>query len=117
MSYTICVKSIQSIPFEFSKLSPDSLLGYRAVSHGISSQSTCVKKCEFQLRDGQLLLSVKCTNKDTKENRGVSDDLVWDTLKPKVVAECNTHGWKFKSPPRCSHMQYLFSYKFNDISL
>ena len=114
MSYTICVKYIQSIPFEFSKLSPDSLLGYRAVSHGISRQSTCRKKCEFQLRDGQLLLS---TNQDTKESRGVSDHLVWDILKTQVVAECDTHGWEFKSPPRCSHMQYLFSYKFNDISL
>ena len=58
----------------------------------MSRQSTCVKKCEFQLRDGQLLHSVKCTNQDTKENRGVSDDLVCDTLKPQVVAECDTHG-------------------------
>ena len=55
----------------------------------MSRQSTCVKKCEFQLRDGQLLLS---TNQDTKESRGVSDDFVWDTLKPQVVAECDTHG-------------------------
>ena len=42
------------------------------------------KRCEFQLRDGQLLL--RYTNLDTKENRGVSDHLVWDTLKPQVVA-------------------------------
>ena len=52
------------------------------------------KICEFQLRDGQLLLSIKYTNQDTKENRGVSDHLVWDTLKPQVVAECDTYGWE-----------------------
>ena len=44
------------------------------------------KRCEFQLRDGQLLLSIKYTNQDTKENRGMSDHLVWDTLKLQVVA-------------------------------